>query len=327
LLPSLENFLGAQGNQRQPAAWATGIIRRTFYQLFTTRPTAAPFEVLLAANQALRSELEIVPSLTKIYRWLELEPIKLLQDVVQDSSELLAIELTQVFASLFPGEYWPLLDTRYLRLLLPACVATVVRLNLSSGIFDFAHAGDTALFKVDTSGEIHLLTQDQMGPFDAQVLELALQAVKQPGNQIVNVAQAIDTLSALRETNLLNGVRHNYVDEYGHTQPGAGCGVVNGLAALSDYIQIGQGILNPGDQLFLMTDGLTLPLSSPGGDLPTAVQNGLTGWIEALHQGDVQALLKHVQNLIEADPNRSIFPRVKHRDDATALVMTLEKPL
>jgi hypothetical protein len=132
-----------------------------------------------------------------------------------------------------------------------------------------------------------------------------------------NVAQAIQTVPAVRETDILNGVRHNYVNENGHTQPGEGCGVINGLAVLNDYVQTGEGTLTPGDRLYLMSDGLTLPMSCREGSLPPLVRDSFAGWRQALHRGDVLAMLRHVQSIAEADASRNLFPRMKQHDDAS----------
>jgi serine/threonine protein phosphatase PrpC len=324
LLPSLEMYLSEQGYKSSPAVWATTVVRSAFYRAFTAQPSAPPLDALLAANHALRLALEAVPGMAEVYTLLEPRPIEPLPDMLMHCTESLAIELQQVFDSLFPAEQWRLLDTRYLRLVLPACVATLVRLNLSSGVFDFAHVGDTALIQVDATGEVHLLSQDQMGAFDDRVLEIALKVVRQQGNQVHNIAQAVQTVPAVRETNILNGVRHNYVSEDGHTQPGEGCGVINGLAELGDYVQTGEGTLAPGDRLYLMSDGLTLPMSRPKGSLPALVRDSLAGWRQALHRGDVLAMLRHVQSITEADASRNLFARMKQHDDATALMIAMQ---
>jgi serine/threonine protein phosphatase PrpC len=321
LLPSLETYLSEQGYKSSPAVWATTIVRGAFCHAFATQPPTSPRDALLAANRALRLKLEAVPGMAEVYTLLERQPIEPLPEI--QCTQPLATELQKVFTSLFPAEQWHSLDTRYLRLVLPACVTTLVRLNLSSGVFDFAHVGDTALVKVDAANEMHLLSQDQMRPFDDRVLEIALEAVQQD-NQVYNVAQAIQTVPAVRETNLLNGVRHNYVNENGQTQPGEGCGVINGLAELSDYVQTGDGTLAPGDRLYLMSDGFTLPMSHPKGNLSPLVRDNLAGWRQALHSGDVLAILKHVRSIAEADASRNLFPRMKQHDDATALMIAMQ---
>jgi serine/threonine protein phosphatase PrpC len=323
-LPSLVAYLSEEGHEPQPAVWATTVIRSALYPVFTAQPPALPLDALLEANRALRSALEAVPNMVEVYTLLEGRSIEPLPDVLRRCTKPLATELHQVFTSLFPAERWPLLDARYLRLVLPACVTTLVRLNLSSGVFDFAHVGDTALIQVDAAGEVHLLSQDQMGAFDDKVLNIALKAVQQQDNQVHNVAQAIQTVPAVRETNILTGVRHNYVNENGQTQPGEGCGVINGLAALNDYVQTGEGTLAPGDRLYLMSDGLTLPMSHPKESLPALVRDGLTGWKQALYRGDALAMLQHVRTIGEADASRNLFPRMKQHDDATALMVAMQ---
>jgi hypothetical protein len=322
-LPSLVAYLSEEGHGPQPAVWATTIVRSALCHAFTAQPSALPLDALLAANHALRSALEAVPNMVEVYTLLEGRPIEPLPDVLGQCTEPLATELHQAFTSLFSAERWPLPDTRYLRLVLPACVTTLVRLNLSSGVFDFAHVGDTALIQVEAAGEVHLLSQDQVGAFDDMVLEIALEAVRQQDNQVHNVAQAIQTVQAVRERDILNGVRHNYVNENGQTQPGEGCGVINGMAELRDYIQTGKGALAPGDRLYLMSDGFTLPMSHHKGSLPPLVRDGLAGWRQALHRGDVLAMLQHVRTIGDADAPRNLFPRMKQHDDATALMIAM----
>lgn len=99
--------------------------------------------------------------------------------------------------------------------------------------------------------------------------------------------------------------------------------MINRLAALSDYVQTGEGILAPGDQLYLMSDGLTLPMSRREGSLPTLVRDSLAGWREGPHRGDVLAMLRYVQSIGEADASRNLFPRMKQHDDATALMIAV----
>jgi serine/threonine protein phosphatase PrpC len=324
LLPSLETYLSQQGHDKSsPAVWATTVIRGALYRVFTDQPPVPSLEALLAANRALRSALQVVPGMAEVYALLDNRSVEPLPDVLANCTESLATELRQVFASLFPAERWRSLDARYLRLTLPVCVATLVRLNLSSGVFDFAHAGDTALIRVDTADEVHLLSQDQMGAFDERSLEAALKAVQQGDNNVHTVAQAIQMVPSVREMNRLNGVRHNYVNERGHTEPSEGCGVINGLAELGDYARTGGGRLAPGDRLYLMSDGFTLPLSHPKGSLPTLVAERLAEWKQALHRGDLPALLNQARSIADADVSRNIFPRFKHHDDATALLIMM----
>jgi len=322
MLPSLAAHLSKQGYDSTPAVWATAVVRRALYRSFTTKPPPLPLDALLAANTALWSALKMIPSMAEVYTLLQRRPAEPLPDALAEHTGPLATELRDVFAALFPTKRWHLLDTRYLRLLLPACVTTLVRLNLSSGHFEFAHVGDTALILVNADGQIDVLSQDQMGAFDDATLRIAYEAIRQH-DQIDTVAQAIQMVQAIREADLLNGLRHNYVDTSGYTHSDEGCGVVNGLEEINDYVQTGEGQLGHGERLYLMSDGLTLPLSAPRETPPPAVRDSLARWKQALVEGDVPALLKHLQDILAADVSRNIFPRIKHSDDATALMISL----
>jgi hypothetical protein len=323
-LPSLVAYLSGQEHVLEPAVWATSIVRCALYHTFTIHTPSSPSDAILAANRALRSAAEAVPSMAQVYRLLERETIEPLPDALNRCPGPLMAELQQVFTSLFPKDQWRVLDTRYLRLMLPACVTTVVRLNVPTGDFDFAHAGDTALMQVDTTGHVHLLSQDQMKEFDNNALQLALDAVQQEDNQINTVAEAVQAIPAVKTTNALNGLRHNYVDENGHTHPEKGCGVIDGLEVLSDYVQTGRGILSPGHRLYLMSDGMTLPLSQSRSPVPAPVRDSIEEWKRALQGGNLMDLLKSTRHITSIDTSYNVFPRLKQQDDATALVITIQ---
>ena len=323
LLPSLETYLGERGYGSHPAVMATRVVRCALYHSFT-HPPMHPRDALLKANRALRSALEAVPAMAEVYEILENSSSEPLPQLLAKSAEPLAAEIRQVFTSLFPDGRWRSLDTRYLRLLLPSCVATLVRINLSTRQFHFAHAGDTALVQVDAAGTIQSLCQDQMRPFDERMLQVALEAVQEPGNESHTVLQAMQSVPAVREMDRLNGVHHNYVDHKGQVQPEEGCGVVDGLAALSEYVQTGEGKLEPGDRLYLMSDGLTLPMHTPNATLTPPVGDSVARWRRALREGDLPILLHSVRDIAEEDASRDLFPRIHDHDDATALLIMVE---
>jgi hypothetical protein len=58
--------------------------------------------------------------------------------------------------------------------------------------------------------------------------------------------------------------------------------------------------------------------------LSPLVRDNLAGWRQALHSGDVLAMLKHVRSIAEADAPRNLFPRMKQHDDATALTIAMQ---
>lgn len=323
VLPSLAAYVERQGYGGSSAAWATSVVRGAICQAFTNGALASPRDALLTANRALRTALEAVPGMAEVYALMERQSAEPLLDGIEGCTASLRDELRQAFEALFPDGAWYRLDTRYLRLVLPACVATLVRSNLSSGKFDFAHAGDTALALAVSGGGFSLLSEDQMQVFDRVVIEIGLAAARQR-DEIRNLAEAVQVMPDIRELNLLNGVRHNYVDEDGHTQPGEGCGVVNGLASLSDYVQTGDQVLSRGSRLYLMSDGIMLPLSSHSDDLSPSMRASVAGWCQALEEGDVSAMLRHARLIAGEDASRDAFPRLKDRDDATVLMMAVE---
>jgi serine/threonine protein phosphatase PrpC len=323
IMPSLRDYLNSQGYEASPAVWATSVVRSALYRVLTTPSKISPGKALLEANRTLRSAVQAVPSLAQVYARLEERPVAPLPDVFARCAPPLARELRQVFDAMFPALQWHSLDARYLRLILPACVATVVRCDMSSACFEFAHVGDTTLLHVDQAGEVCTLTQDQMGAFDDVVLESAFKAIRQD-KLARNVAHAVQVVDTVRQANWLNGVRHNYVDQHGYTRPGEGCGVLNGLTELADYIQTGTGHLTLGERLCVASDGLTLPMSRHAENLPPLVRNSVAEWKQAMRVGDAWTMLRYTQAIAEVDATCDLFPRVKQYDDATAVLITLQ---
>jgi len=322
-LPSLTAYLHEQHGIENPAVWATNTVRKSFCSQLNAKPQKRLEEVLKRTNESLRSSLKELPTFKEIFDLLEHRPLISFPQILQECTELLRDELQPAFMRAFPDGSWRQLDIRHLRLVLPVCVATAIRLKLGSGSFDFVHVGDTALVRVDAAGNPHLMTQDQMGKVDDAVLEIAVGALHELQSDIEGVVGAFREVSAVRQANLLNGVRHNYVTRNGRTQPEAGCGVINGLPELDDYIQTGNGLLATGERLYLMSDGLMLPMSRHDRKaLSPDIIDTLAQFDCALKGGEVTKLYEAVRVIEGMDPMGTIFPRLKQRDDATGIVIS-----
>jgi serine/threonine protein phosphatase PrpC len=210
------------------------------------------------------------------------------------------------------------LDSRYLRLTLPACVATVAIMNAVSGLVSIAHVGDTSAYDVSV-GSVELLTPDQMGPYDQLAVDEALAEARRGR---ISVIQAAGTKNA-RQVDLLNGVRHQWLSKSGKPSRKGGVGVLNGMRFLDAYVATTRHHLRDGHSLALMSDGASMLLEQARGDDPAANE-----WRSLFRQGianlNVSWMRDAIARVHELDARGDQFPRLKRVDDATCVVVRLE---
>ncbi len=211
-------------------------------------------------------------------------------------------------------------DPRRVRLALPACVVTLLRLNKTTNQLEYAHAGDTSLLEIRRDGQVIRHTSDQMGPYDSAALRLAVRLSKE--QNLTHIVDSVN-LPKVRRLNLENGLRHNFVDEQGHTQPNQGCGVIDGLPELVDYIESGVLSVNPEqtEGFCLLSDGMEL--LAPLEEVPAATQARLQRTGNILKTGGLQGLFGAMQQMAQSDPNLDQYPRMKVQDDATGIYLRI----
>jgi hypothetical protein len=287
-LPPLKATLEQRYQGLSPAAFAASCIRAGLISQFIVQPERPLRTALLTANEALRT-------------------------AVADSIGGFSPEHILALAGV------PLNgDTRRVRLALPACVVTLVRLDYTNQELEYVHAGDTSLLEIRRDGNVIRHTSDQMGPYDQAALRLAARLRRT--KNLPHIADAVG-LPEVRQMNVENGLRHNYVDTQGHTHPGEGCGVINGLPELADYLEYGKLTIDPEQTagFCLLSDGLEL--LAPLEETTTATEDRLRRMGALLREGGVRGLFEAVQEMAELDLYYDQYPRMKAQDDATGVYL------
>ena len=290
-IPKLEAALHEHFHSITAAAFAAAQVRTSLISQLNTRPGMPLQSALLGANKALREALiEIIGDFSP-------EHILALADGLSENE-----------------------DPRRIRLALPACVVTLMRLDYTHQQLDYAHAGDTSLLEIRRDGDVVRHTTDQMGPYDEAVLHQAARL-----RQIKNLPHIADAvaLPEVRRLNIENGLRHNYVDTQGHTNPGDGCGVLDGLPELADYIEMGTLTVDPAHTagFCLLSDGLEL--LAPLNETAQQQDDRLRQMGALIKSRGLSGLFEALQQMIMADSHFDQYPRMKMQDDATGVYLQI----
>jgi hypothetical protein len=294
---------------------AMHLVVRALADVSSVLEEAEPARWLESANDRLRQELMTQEPYAHLWPLLVAKP-----EPLGLAARRLPNDLARGIKAAFRdalGEYEDL-DTRFLRLCLPACVATAALLDLDTGRVTYGHVGDSVLVMARL-GMIKRETGDQMGPFDAAVLNAAAVLVAK-GRAGSLVEAAADR--TVQQLNLRNGLYHNAVAADGRPTPAEGCGVLNGLQEISAYVETGELWLQGGATMALMSDGMALPLSvdrTPDGDFAAAID----AWRLALVDCDARRLLLSLQDMLIMDTTAEVMPRLKQQDDATAVMASI----
>lgn len=288
-IPKLDQALKTEAPGLTAAAFAAERVRASLIDQFNNQPDLPLSTALLIANDELQ---------------------RTIADIIGGFSEDYILSLTQI-----PGAEE---DTRRVRLALAGCVVTVVRLDTAYQLLEYAHVGDTSLLEIRRDGEVICHTSDQMGPYDAEVLQSATRLREEKG--LPHLRDAI-SLPEVRWMDIENGLRHNYVDESGRTQPGQGCGVIDGLPELADYIESGAIPIDPTQTagFCLMSDGLQL--LAPPDETADEAKARLRRTGNLLKAQGVRGLFEAVWEMAESDPHFDKYPRMKALDDATGIYL------
>jgi hypothetical protein len=147
-----------------------------------------------------------------------------------------------------------------------------------------------------------------MGAYDTAALNLAVN-LRKAGN----LPHLIDAIN-LPDVRQLN-------NEKGQTQPGHGCGVIDGLPELVDYIETGTLQIDPQqtEGFCLLSDGMEL--LAPLGESPAQTEARLQKTGQILKTVGISGLFKAIQQMAQSDPDFDQYPRMKFLDDSTGVYL------
>lgn len=286
--PMLDHFAPRYGADITPSGIAARLTRDTVAEAVTRDPMYPLADAIFAANRHLAEALTAVYGELSARAVLHHEP-----------------EFT-ILAE----------DERYLRLMLPACTYTAVRVDCQSGAVEVVHGADSALLLFMTDGSIEQVTPDQMKQHDDAFKQLWIKNRDEPAHHPFFRSRGDNR--AL-ELNRVNGLFHNYVGPDGTPDPAVGVSVVNGLPEIRHYMFTARRSLADVCAVMVMSDGLFWPEpplepADPGARLSmmraTIDSEGLSGYLRALRAEETRLRVS------------SINPYQVH-DDATAALLRL----
>lgn len=275
------------GDGQNGAAWAAQTTREA---MLRSAPGTAPRDMLLAANDVLRTRL------MSIYG---------------------ALDGPSVFAR-EPGLAAYQNDPRMIRLALPACVVTLIQINMVAKDLIYAHAGDTSLLLFHADNRVSVASGDEGRVYSGGLFDQAKQLQRER-----NLPSVDDALAdpEIRKRMLGGGIHLNYVDENGQPDLKRGVGAVNGLPQLAHYIQVGMADLTDVVGVLVCTDGLMWPAKPDETDIQ--VVNRLRGMRHLIETYGLSGYYEHLRIEERSDPDRDRYPRFKIHDDAGGVYIDL----
>jgi len=187
---------------------------------------------------------------------------------------------------------------------------------------DFAHLGDTSLLEIGKDGKTIRHTNDQMGKFDRTAFEAIVEYQRK--NKLSNFKEAVTSPEGRRFI-IESGLHLNFVDNQGKTNKRKGCGVLNGLPEVNDYIETGTILIDTSQMLgfVLLSDGLELLPPLQEDDLQHNNRLNLMG--EIVQRAGLRELYNAMSHMAEEDLFFNAYPRTKIMDDATGIYLQIAK--
>lgn len=259
------------GAEVTPSGVAARLVRDTVAKYAPDVPFVPLPEIVVKANAQLASDLEAIYGALSAEAILKAEP-----------------QLT-ILAE----------EPRALRLTLPACTYTAVRVDLACQQLEVAHGADSALLLLMDDGTMQQITPDQMAQHD-DVYEEARRSMPDelahhPFFRALGFSRAV-------ELDRMNGLYHNYVAPDGTLDPTVGVSVVNGLPQMRDYMFTAVRPLVGVQAVIVASDGAFWPLDSNAAMTPAEQLNhmgrlileyGSADYLKALRAEERRLALSH----------------------------------
>lgn len=282
----LLNVIESQSPNLTPSAFASHFLKTYLMNIFRQEPDSSLRNALIQANRAFYQEIQ---------------------------TQVNGFEFSQLVTEMpLPWRK----DPRSIRMILPACTVTLVRLNIIQGTLEFANLGDSSLIEIRNNNSTIRHTKDQMRRFDGIAFKKIVDFQRQRGFH--QFRDAVST-SGGRHFIIESGFHLNYVDEQGTTNTDLGCGVVNGLEEMAAYIETGCVELDTEQTqgIALLTDGMEL--LKPLEDDAELEEQRITSTGYHIQHGGLQELYNKIGIMVQKDPTFNIYPRTKMQDDATGI--------
>ena len=196
---------------------------------------------------------------------------------------------------------------------LPGAAGTVVRIDLQTGILDFAHALDTKLMIIN-DGEIYIPTVDYMTPLDKKVLYTAGANARYLGCSVRdaiyfnNLGKSYDDSPKLQDPIQMD-IKHRKLENLSD-----GLAVINGMPELEGMMQTGRMMVTPGTVISLFTDGFVPPNS------PVLSKLG-QGMVEM--NFNLLAIVEANRRKEDSDLQFNRYPRFAIHRDAAGIAMEI----
>lgn len=189
---------------------------------------------------------------------------------------------------------------------LPAAMVALVKIDMDRLSLDFSNVGDTWIAIYDQDGGSDLITVDTNKKFDDEMFELI---------KSVAVSKGLTNRQARQEDIVKQALYEMYLRRNNNPN-GRGSGLVNGDPNVEMYIQEGKVDLSDKKAVLVGTDGLEIQgkLLSDDNYRNILWENYLDGGFRKL------IILKKKSE--DNDPDWR-FPRYKHSDDATGVMVKL----
>ncbi|MBT4124072.1 MAG: hypothetical protein HN981_02860 [Candidatus Pacebacteria bacterium] len=197
---------------------------------------------------------------------------------------------------------------------IPGMAATISIIDLANDNITVAQVADTVGIAHSTSGHWDSFTNNLNSRFDEETM-LLVERVAKEKNISIREAAADPRIKVQLAASF-----------EGKINTPTGCGILNGMPELAKYpdliTEYGMDSLAGLHQLVFCSDGaLTTFEGDAAGDFLVKLQH-----LKDIYSANTP-LVGDVMTLLNSDPNFEFFPRLKHADDATMVVIELEKLL